>query len=105
MAIVFPARRALHTVDHREEPSLPGIEVIGRMGIPGKPDAARAVLPNPRGDGPIQLFRAGEAQRPVHEIFLIIDDKQDVHIGIRPLPSFRLRRVCCNDFHYCTIKS
>ena len=55
------------------------------MGVLGVPDPAGAIVPDPLGDGGVQLLRSGEAQGAVHKVVLIVDDKEAVH-AVPPFP-------------------
>ena len=79
LTVVLPAVAALDAVDGGKMKALTGVQIVGEMGVPGEPDPALAVFPDPGGDGGVQLFGAGEAQGAVHKVLLIINDKQTVH--------------------------
>ena len=85
LAVVLPAGGAPEAVGHGQVPALPGLEIVLKMGVLGVPDPAGAVGPDPRRDGGVQRLRPGEAQGPVHEVVLIVDDKEAVH-SVPPFP-------------------
>ena len=63
-------------MDHGQILSLPGLQIVLKMGISGEKYPALAVGADFCCDARIQLLRSGEAKGPVYKVVLIIDDEK-----------------------------
>ena len=81
LPVQSPAVASLHTVLHRQELPFPGLQIVLLVGVPGEDDMAGGIAPDFLRNPLIQLLRPREAQGPVYEVVLIVDDEQVLFHG------------------------